>query len=770
MEIHTRSESRQHSVRRIVAAIVCFVVTFVASPGPRAMPVQARAAVEPFFAPAQPAGSIAVKLYPTETVAPGVPVLVTFGVPFTRGSLTAERLATVRVLRDGVEVPAFVEQLTPWRHARDARLDGTSVRVARVQITYSFSASFPTSETITVEWGGRARARSVSTLVDPRSAWHLVTSGSFAAEDGVFEPDVYTVLPGDHLGQGALRAMRMLALDASVPQEREDPEAIGAVGHWPGYVELDRASKNNFFTVLNEDDVRVAEENRCPYKIDYEPWLYDRAAAMFVLAMRGGSFKALRESVRAAEFYRQQLWPAGTEPESAVGVFKLKVPDPFGYVGGNGAMYSYAECLAYSHWLTGDDLARDAVPLVASAHEANDEPTRWDPSLSEWTERHTAFRLLANTVAYELFGGDVYRDRLLAQATDFIWHQDGAGGQLPAGRVDGALYHYGEQHHDGEEDALVASTWMLALTTDAMVRAYAVSEEPAIAEFVRRAAVWQTMVLKQDAAHIYDTYEDVLRYPAYLVRVDGAPDRRDGGEGDVIEHSLDVAVAIAWGAYFAELLGAPDPRLARAAGDLYASYDEGVDYWIRPAAPPLGLSAYRVNPWRKFAWEHRLSGSFSWVMGQLDVSGGGDDCTAVAAGSARSLPLPAHAGTFSVAVDVTPQAHPIDATIGLALGPQASVKGMACAIRFAGDGAIQTLDRRRFRPGPGSYEAGVRYRVRFEVNLGTHRYSAYVSRDGGAEQAVGTNLALRRTYRSAASLDMLVVTAEQGLLEVCALP
>jgi hypothetical protein len=754
-------------MRAIVVAVACLAVTLVAPPA------HARATVEPFFAPAQPSGSVAVRLHPTETVAPGAPTLVTFGVPFTRGSLAPERLATVRVLRNGAEVPAYVEQLTPWRHARDARLDGASVRVARVQIVHTFSARFPASETVTVEWGVRARARSLPSLADPRSAWHLVTTGSFEAADGVSEPDVYAVLPSDHLADGALRAARMLPMDPSVPEEREDPEVIEAVGHWPGYVELDRAAKNNFYTVLNEDDPRVTEENRCPYKVDYEPWLYDRAAAMFVLAMRGGSFKALREAVRAAEFYRGQLWPAGTDPESVVGVFKLKVPDPFGYVGGNGAMYSYAECLAYAHWLTGDDLAREAVPLVASAHEANDEPTRWDPSLDEWTERHTAFRLLANTVAFELFGGEVYRERVLEQSGDFMWHQDGAGGQLPAGRVDGALYHYGLQHHDGEEDALVASTWMLALTTDAMVRAYAVTEEPAIAEFVLRAAVWQEAVLKEDAGHLYDTYEGTLRYPAYLVRTDGAPDRRDGGEADVVEHSLDVAVAIAWGAYFGELLGRPDPALSRAAADLYAAYDEGVDYWIRPAAPPLGLSAYRVNPWRKFAWEHRLSGSFSWVMGQLGEGGGGGEdgtCVAAAAGSARSVPIGAQAGAFSATVDVTPGARPIDAAVGLALGPQSSVKRMACAVRFAPDGTVQALDRRRFKPGPVAYDAGARYRVRFEVDLGTDRYSVFVSRDGEAEQAIGTNLALRRTYRTAASLDTLVVTAAEGLLEACPQP
>ena len=53
---------------------------------------------------------------------PGEPVLVTFRAPFPRGSLTAAGLSTLRVIRHGSEIPAFVGQLTSWRHRRDAAL------------------------------------------------------------------------------------------------------------------------------------------------------------------------------------------------------------------------------------------------------------------------------------------------------------------------------------------------------------------------------------------------------------------------------------------------------------------------------------------------------------------------------------------------------------------------------------------------------------------------------------------------------------------------
>ena len=51
------------------------------------------------------------------------------------------------------------------------------------------------------------------------------------------------------------------------------------------------------------------------------------------------------------------------------------------------------------------------------------------------------------------------------------------------------------------------------------------------------------------------------------------------------------------------------------ARDLYFSYDIGVNYWIRPLGPASGLTAYRVAPWRKWGWEHRVSVGFAWAMG-----------------------------------------------------------------------------------------------------------------------------------------------------------
>jgi hypothetical protein len=569
-------------------------------------------AAPPFRAPPRPSGSVAVKLYPMENVTPGTARLVTFGLPLPRGSLSD--VSTIRLLKGGQELPAFVENLTPWRHASDSSVDGTSVRVARIQFRYTFGVSYPQFETISVEWGLTQRTQSISSLENPRTGWHQVTSGSFVASDMVFEPDVFAVLPSEILSQGVLKPGPILPLDKSILERREDPLANDAIEKWTGFLERDHAQWNNFYSMINQDDARVTSANQCNYKSEFDTWLYDRASSMFTLYMRSGFLLPLREAVRNTDFYKQQLY-TGSAPSHAVGIFKLKSPDPSAYIGGNGAMYSYNESLAYLHWLTGDDDVLPHVAWVVTGHENQDEPTRWSPSEAVWTERHTAYRLLANAVAWELTGEAQYRSRMLEQSGDFIWHQDGAGGLLPANRVDGALYHYGRQHGDGTEDELVASSWMTVITLEAMTRVFALTDDLAVAHFIRRAGTFEKAATKTDSDHLYDIHDGPLAYADYMMKWDGSTDERDG---DQVEHALEIAWALALAGYFADLVGLPDPTLRQKAAEHYATYDVGVNYWIRPAGPDTGRPAYRVTPWRKYGWEHKPSGGLSWLMSASD--------------------------------------------------------------------------------------------------------------------------------------------------------
>lgn len=556
-------------------------------------------AIEPFFAPAVPQGSIEVRLHPTEGVATGVPTLVSFGLPFPRGSITAAGLATVRVTRNGLELPAHVSEMTPWRHRTNAAIDGQSVRVARVQFSYTFASVFPANETVVVSWGATPRALDVPGVQDPRSAWHQVTSGSFVAADNVFEPDVYAVLPRDWLVRGALKSSRSTAFDASNTESRDSPAANDAIAHWPGMQEAERAHKNNFYTMIRRDDPSVPLSLYPAYKTEREPWLYDRASTMFLLYFRSGSFLALREAVQAAQWY--------TDRQNATGFFTVQGAD-------GDVKYAYNECQAYTYWTTADPQMPLRIGRVATAVDAFAHS--WSPARNFWTERNVAFKLLAKVVAYEVLGGTAHRDAVTQILADLRAHQDGAAGQVPVPYIDGGLYHTGQQHDPAEMGSFLgdylASSWMSVLVSDAALRAYASGEDAATADFIARLGDFIASTIIQTTQTDYSS--DSLALPRYSVLRDGSDAVTSASDA---EHALEVAAQLAWAHYFRESIGGDGSALRAAALDAYATYDEGVNFWIRPAAPPAN-TAYRVAPPRKWGWEHRTSDGLAFALIQTD--------------------------------------------------------------------------------------------------------------------------------------------------------
>jgi hypothetical protein len=594
----------------------------------------------PFYAPAVRDGEMAIKLHPTEGWGSNTTSVVTFGMPFPRGSVLPGEVTRIRVLNaQRQEIPAFVELQTPWRHAVDQSKNGTSVRVARIQIEYTPTVVHPNFETFYVEWGRSARTLSKPNFTDPRSSWHLVTSGSFLAVDNVREPNVFAVLPAQWLSRGLLRSGPMDPFDSVVTDARDSPAVMDATAQYPGYREQQYAMKNFFYTAINDygSDPPPTAARQVPYRTDDEPWLYDRASTFYSLYYRSGSFKALREAVRNTEFYRTQLYPAGTVPSVAVGAFKLKNPDPAGYIGSNGTMYSYGEPLAYTYWLTGDNVVLDPIKWVAKVHEdAASEQIIWAPWVcannscgpTAYTERHSAFRLMAHVMAYEVFGDSAlvigktysYKSRMLEMMANLRWHQDGAGGLIPATRVDGALWKDGAQQQEGDEGTFVAAPWHYGQLIDAVVRTYALTENVADAQFIRRAGTFLKAATKFGPSE-YGDFAGQLRRTDYVTNIDGSTYAPDGAFG---VHALQVAGAIGWSYYFSTILGTPDATLKAHANELYTTFDYFVNDRTRPTSAPLGYAAFRIgpnpDPWRSYNWIHHNSGSLSWTLSSPAVA------------------------------------------------------------------------------------------------------------------------------------------------------
>jgi len=575
-------------------------------------------ASDPFMAPAEASGSMQVKLYPTEGIPTGTPHVVTFGVPFTRGSITD--VSKVRVLKGSAEIPANVQVQTPWHHLHNAAIDGHSVRVARIQLNYTFTAVYPNFETVIVEWGLNARTQNIATSVKARTAWHMVTTGTFTAADSVWEPDVYAVLPKDVMCKGVFKPTRMLPWSSTVADTLDRAAWVDThMTHIkiPDYTGYDLAQKNLTYSFMGLDPSGTGDYMNI--RTDFAAWLFDRASTIYVAYFRGGVFKFLREAVRNADYYQHRIYRSGR----AQGAFIPKNPDPAGYIGSNGCMYSTLENTAYTTWCTGDDSAITLVPIMTALFDGpmNDEPTRWSPNGGWGQERHTSFELMCNVIGFELTGNATNKTNALRIMGDYIWLQNGASGQIdsilraqgqdPSKKIDGAMYHFGRQHaSDWADDSLGASPWMSCLAIDVSLRLYHMEESDSLGNFIRRYGSF--------LARIMQTYNDVPHGTSwildpYVVMWNGLP-TVDMDPWSDPAHTPEIGCSIAWGNYFADILNQHDNVVDQRADTFYqAALDEFDGFGVRPGGAP----EYYVNtPPRMLSWMLRPSGSWSWLGSQ----------------------------------------------------------------------------------------------------------------------------------------------------------
>jgi hypothetical protein len=126
-------------------------------------------------------------------------------------------------------------------------------------------------------------------------------------------------------------------------------------------------------------------------------------------------------------------------------------------------------------------------------------------------------------------------------------------------------------------------------------------------------------------------------------------------------------------------------------------------------------------------------------------------------------------GKFTATLDATPLGAPIAGGVGLSRGTAQQWTGMAAIVLFDDvSGNIKARDGGAYTAVTAiPYQANVKYRVRFVVDVAAHRYSAYVTPPGGGEITIGTNLAFRTEQQAVASLDTRTVAAGIGSLQAC---
>jgi hypothetical protein len=537
-----------------------------------------------FFVPVQLQGQTPVTLHPVESILPNQPVRVSFGVPFPRGFVPSADLSRVRLLDDaGAERPAYVELLTPWRDLAT----GTDLPSARSVLVQS-DVTFPDADgdgdadplPMAVEWGRAARTLPSPARSPARQGWVLYDNAAapagtdFNAADSVYEPPAYALFTPEWYGQAVIKTR------------------LVPFGSDPDFAAYDAAFRNFGDTAINDVDPRVTAANLIHYQNTDEPWLFDRAMALYQLAFRSGNIAYLREAHRNAQFYANHISPQG--------YFDLK---------GDDLKYVYGESISADYWLTGDDrligVHRLEIPMFDRGQTAAYSPGHF------WTERHAAYKLLGYVTGFELLGDPTLAQKARDTFTTYVNHQNNP----PAGAPNtGMLMHLKPDHGEGGTTEWIASPWMSVLLIDAVERYYVHSADPRVDNFVTRMADGINDV--GNSMYYSDALDGVTHLqPYYLAGPGLTPDQREIDEWGDAEHAVDVSKIFALAYYFTRQAGAPNATYLGRFEELRQTEEAVFQYWTRPGGPAAGLAVYRMTPARKFNWWFRTTANRDWLLG-----------------------------------------------------------------------------------------------------------------------------------------------------------
>lgn len=505
-------------------------------------------------------------LHPSAATATGSATKVAFGVPFPRGFVAD--VANIRVTNAaGTEIPAAVSQILPWRSIGGS--DPASVRAALVYVDYTFANR--DAVTLNVSWGTARTQNLTGSQPAPDTLWiPIASSGTNAAEypsgDAIREPSVYVTLPADWMSKSLLRS-------------RSQPSGTNSTLAW-----FDANTVNFGRTAVNDVASTVPSSAFINYTGGEEPWLFDRAMALYNVYLRTGDVKWLRHAHRASQWYAGKV--------NSIGIFSLA-----SYA--HDLKYSYGVSLLTDYLLTGD--ARLAAPIqrVAAAGVAEWQTT-YSTSIGFWTERHHTYALLAAVTAYELTGAAEHATRATALA-DLTISMSNNAAKCPLHTV--------EQHEGVAGDTrMMCSPWMSALLADAMMRYYVVSKDADVitwlagmGDYVQNYALYDGGIEASELGG--------LKMPWYMVGPTGRVE--DGrGWGDV-EHACDVAGLVAKAVWAKGVLGQSKTALQTTANDLLTTCKWSHDYWHRSAAT---LPEWRLAPARKFNWWFGTTLDLGWML------------------------------------------------------------------------------------------------------------------------------------------------------------
>ncbi len=529
---------------------------------------------------------------------------VSFGFPLAPGALLSTANVKVTDATTGQEIPAFVRSLGAWTHIPAQNLlcgglqasGNPGIRSVLIQFDHAFTSTSPVQVTVGIN---RARAQSLTTEVPVRNTYRVVNDGTYdpAVSHGVTVHEPAVLAAVDH---------SYLACSSLVPM-------VDTAGSRAYMAKSDQATDDFFYSVINEaypfkqswpvtDLVHDLADFYTADSVD--EWLYDRAQTFYNGYIRTGDVTMLREANRASDHYNQNIYgpqdcPTAPSPY-CVGIFKLKAEsesktpdDPY-----PDTKYSYNENLFTDYELNGDPTVLKTIGYVSYAQEFHVG--------NSVTERHLAFALLSHAVDYELTG-DAHQ---LADTQGLIQTMRTRQTSPLDGNPPNGCFNYAPE---GQADTF--SPWMSSLLAWAFLRSYQATGNalvpPALTD-LGQCEVTQGIAKLPSASDDPPMHANDY-YPFYIAASFGAPDDVDTTSIDPtngFEHSLDVAVPVALGAFFTTN-STQKAALTTVAKGLLTTHGESIDYWTRNST---GRTKYRISPARKFNWQYKNAGSVGWAL------------------------------------------------------------------------------------------------------------------------------------------------------------
>lgn len=358
---------------------------------------------------------------------------------------------------------------------------------------------------------------------------------------------------------------------------------------------------------------------------DREPWLYDRATTIWLLAKRTGDASILSFALQLAETYM-----TGVIVNNGLGTFNI-----FGNTSGDptDVKYLYPTVAWWYEYETGNSIYRGRAEALymqtllsfTKTYVVNDEL---------WTERNVAFAILG-CLAWHWISGD---EIPLADATDYV------NGVINMSTASGAPLHGHNQHEGDGNTTPITSPWMGAFLAESMLQYHRTTDDARILTWLSN---YGDFILNHCCYVANGTDEPELaglaglRIPAYLA---GEAVQYPEGESADMRHTLDVATMLRKCAWAKDQLSLDSTALITLAVEMEDAALVDRDYWTRFTE---GYPKYRVNPSRSYAWQHRNRYSNVFSVGIVPLSPIMSTSVVIAGSTQQGSTLTATPGTWN---------------------------------------------------------------------------------------------------------------------------